>query len=308
VPLLSAGNWGGMGLHMRGNIEGYLAAGSQQKWLEMHTGTHFDAFYAPEGVALQMRFFDHFLKGIDNGWDKEPPVQLAIRRPDGFTKRMEQAWPIPRTAWTKYYLDVGAASIGTEAPATEASFSYQGMSGPGLRLKTAPFDADTEFTGPVLLRLWVASETADMDIFVTMQCFDAQDQEVAFQGANDAATPISQGWLRVSHRKLDETRSKPYRPYHAHDEVQPMVPGTIYPVDVEIWPMCLVFPKGYRMELLIEGRDFERDVQKGRYKGSGPFLHTDPDDRPKAVFDAANTLYSGGEYESYLLMPFIREG
>lgn len=40
LPLLSCGNWGGQGLHLRGNVEGFLQAGSQQKWLEMHGGTH----------------------------------------------------------------------------------------------------------------------------------------------------------------------------------------------------------------------------------------------------------------------------
>ena len=65
TPLLSAGNWGGMGLHTRGNFEGWLRAGSKQKWLEVHGDTHFTHFYSSYGEALQKRFFDHFLKGED---------------------------------------------------------------------------------------------------------------------------------------------------------------------------------------------------------------------------------------------------
>ena len=63
APLLSAANWGGMGLHPRGNFEGWQRAGSRQKWLEVHGDTHFTHFYSSYGETLQKRFFGHFLKG-----------------------------------------------------------------------------------------------------------------------------------------------------------------------------------------------------------------------------------------------------
>ena len=81
TPLFSAANWGGMGLHPRGNFEGFLRAGSKQKWLEVHGDTHFTLFYAKYGQDLQRQFFDRFLKGIDNGWDKRPKVMLQVRHP-----------------------------------------------------------------------------------------------------------------------------------------------------------------------------------------------------------------------------------
>src|SRR5262249_54239004 len=63
APLLSAANWRGMGLHPRGNFEGWRRAGSKQKALEGHGETHFTHFYSNYGEALQKRFFGHFLKG-----------------------------------------------------------------------------------------------------------------------------------------------------------------------------------------------------------------------------------------------------
>ena len=87
TPLFSAANWGGMGLHPRGNFEGFLRAGSKQKWLEVHGDTHFTLFYAKYGQDLQRQFFDRFLKGIDNGWEQaaegdapDPPSRREIRR------------------------------------------------------------------------------------------------------------------------------------------------------------------------------------------------------------------------------------
>lgn len=110
VPVLSCGNWGGQGLHMRGNIEGYLHAGSKQKWLEIHGLEHWTEFYTDYGVALQRRFFDHFLKGEDNGWDREPPIRLQVRHTDKFIERAEFEWPLARTSWTPMY-QIGRAHV-----------------------------------------------------------------------------------------------------------------------------------------------------------------------------------------------------
>ena len=72
-------------------------------------------------------------------------------------------------------------------------------------------------------------------------------KEVVFQGALDPHTPIGQGWLRASHRKLDKKLTLPFRPYHTHDEKQPLKPGEVYELDIEIVPTCIVVPKGYRV-------------------------------------------------------------
>ena len=81
IPMLSSANWGGQGLHPRGNFEGYLEAASEQKWLEAHGDAHWTHFYTNYGVALQKRFFGHFLKGEDTGWSQQPPVLLQVRHP-----------------------------------------------------------------------------------------------------------------------------------------------------------------------------------------------------------------------------------
>jgi uncharacterized protein len=79
VPLLTAANWGGQGIHPTGNFNGFMHAASEQKWLEVHGDTHWTHFYSAYGRDVQKRFFDHFLKGEDNGWDRQPPVQAESR-------------------------------------------------------------------------------------------------------------------------------------------------------------------------------------------------------------------------------------
>ena len=104
VPVLSCGNWGGHGVHLRGNVQGWLGAGSKQKWMEFHGREHWTEFYTDYGVGLQKRFCDHSLKGEDNGWDKEPPIRMLVRHVDGFVERTEDEWPLARTQWTRSYL------------------------------------------------------------------------------------------------------------------------------------------------------------------------------------------------------------
>lgn len=297
VPLLSAGNWGGPGLHLRGNIEGFLGVSSKQKWLSLHVGTHWESFYLPEYVAMQKRFFDRFLKGENNGWDKEAPVQISVRRPDGSSRRMEEEFPLARTQWTRYFLDADKRSIGVAASGKASSVSYRAMK-ESVSFETEPFKEDTEFCGFVTARLWVKSSTTDMDLFTYLRVLDAEGQEVRIIGAHETTT-MAKGWLRVSHRKLDPERSLPHRVFHAHDEVQKIKPGEFYPVDVEIWPTSMVFPKGYKLVLTLQGHDFAFEGIPGR------MLHNHPADRPSEEFGGVNTIATGGEHESFLLMPLI---
>ena len=313
VPMLSAANWGGQGLHPRGNIEAFVQAASEQKWLEVHGSAHWALFYTDYGNDLQKRFFDHFLKGIDSGWADQPPVQLQVRHPDErFVERHEASWPLAGTQWTRYYLNPAAMSLDTEMPAVAASVDYGGLSD-GVTFTMPPLEREMEITGPMAATLFVESSTVDADLFLIVRVFDPDDGEVTFMGALDPNTPIAQGWLRVSHRKVDAERSLPYHPYYTHDEVQPLKPGTTYEVDVEIWPSCIVVPAGYRIALTIRGKDYEYEGELSTFaksfhyahRGVGPFQHNDPDDRPADVFGATITLHCGPERSSHLLLPVI---
>ena len=313
APLLSAGNWGGNGLHLRGNIEGFVNAASKQKWLEVHGGAHWAEFYSDYGLDLQKRFFGYFLKGENNGWDKQPKVQIQIRRP-GQTKfplRHENEWPLARTQWTKFYLDSKARSLSPQAAGTIGRVEYDAM-GDGVTFLSAPLEKETEITGPSVAKLFLSSSTIDADVFLVFQVFDGKGEEVTFYGALDPHTPIAQGWLRASHRKLDKGRSLPYRPYHSHDEVQPLTPGTPVELDVEIWPTCIVIPKGYRFGLCVRGRDYEWAGAAARLsnmrhpmKGCGPFVHDEPLDRKPGIFTGRSTLHFGPGQQPYVLLPII---
>ena len=316
VPFLSAGNWGGSSLHLRGNVEAFVQAASEQKWLEFHGLEHWTEFYTDYGVGLQKRFFDHFLKGEANGWDEQPPVMLRVRTVDGgFRDRTEDAWPIPRTRWTTMYLDPAGGRLADEPLGTPSAAAFAALDSPGVTMLTPPMTEETEITGPVAATLFISSSTTDADLFVVLRVFDPDGAEVVLQGAVDPHTPIAQGWLRASHRKLDAERTLPWRPWHTHDELQPLTPGQIVRLDVEIWPTSIVVPPGYRVGLSVRGTDYEFEgpdevAELSHFKGSklrgvGIYTHADPVHRPVDVYGGTTTVHAGPDRHSTLLLPVI---
>jgi predicted acyl esterase len=312
VPFLSAGNWGGQGLHLRGNVEGFVRAASKNKWLEIHGGEHWTCLYTDDAVKLQKRFLGHYLKGEDNGWDKQPPVQLQVRHVDKFVERHENEWPIARTQWNKLYFDPAANKLVNEPSGETAKLEFDAL-GAGLTFLSAPFEEETEITGPMAAKLFVSSSTADADLFLVFRLFTPDMLEVTFQGANDPRTPIAQGWLRASHRKLDPIQSSPYRPYHTHDEIQPLEPGVPVELDIEIWPTCIVVPAGYRVGLSIRGKDYEVAKKTGfklthfsnEMLGCGPLVHDDYRHQKAGIFSGHTTLHFDAKHISYILFPVI---
>ena len=313
VPTFTAANWGGQGLHPRGNFEGYVRAASKQKWLEAHGIEHWTHFYTDYGREQQLRFFDYFLHGKDTSWSKQPKVLVQVRHPgEKFVARAENEWPLKRTKWTKFYLDPATMALTTKKPSANAKLSFPAM-GEGLTFLTPPLTQETEITGPSALKLVASSSTSDADFFIVLRVFTGDLKEIVFQGAIDPHTPIAQGWLRASHRKLDKKLSQPYRPYHTHDEKQPLKKGQTVELDIEIWPTSIVVPAGYRIGLSVRGKDYEYGGASGgklsnfknELKGCGPFLHDDPRNRPRAIFNGTTSLHFSRGKAPYLLLPII---
>jgi predicted acyl esterase len=323
MPMFTVGNWSGMALHLRGNTEAFTRAASKHKKMRIHAGSHVHAFYTEDGRRDQIRFFDYWLKGIQNGVMDEPPIKLAIRKgKDELEWRHEHEWPLKRTQWTKFYFDLSkpqpkdkpqTGTLARENPKAESSCTYPAFSlgtmgstsaassqvmggggikpGMGVALETPPLPHDIEVTGPLMANLWVSSETEDMDLFLTLRNFDAEGNEILETGQQGAPVPVAKGWLRVSHRELDPELTLPYRPYHNHQRRLYLKPGEVVQVQVEIWPTSMVFKKGNRIRLDVQPRDGA---------GSAGYLHYHAD-----YNTGSNTIYAGGERESYLLLPFI---
>lgn len=298
VPLLSVANWGGILLHLRGNVQGYLHAGSKFKYLRFITGRHDLPFYYKEEVELQKSFLDAFLKDDDRvGWSvpgKVAPVTVTLRKGNvgfndaekekAYPKREESAWPLPSTQYTNYYLTPDQGLTTSKPASQKKQLSYKALGTldkPELiQFTTPPFEQETEITGHPVAHLNVsvtpenAGNETDIDIFVTIRHIEASGQEVFYTGTAGDGVPLVKGWLRVSLRKVHDENPKhkawlPHREYLSTD-VQPVKAGEVYPVDIEIWPTNVVVGKGGKLVF---------EVSSGDTQGAAVFQHNSQVDR-----------------------------
>jgi len=289
IPACFGSGWYMNELHLKGVFDGYLGTAGIPKrmlvgprpWpLRPWAGYHYE----------MLRWYDHWLKGMDTRVMEGAPIQLYIQGENVW--RSEHEWPLKRTEWREFYL--GGSPNGLEGsllqqpgseqvrrfehdPATREAFHGE----PRLTYRTEPFAKAMELTGPMALYLNAASSAPDIDwlVFVADEAPDGRVRE------------LSKGWLRSSHRKIDPARSSPAKPYHPHLAAEPMQRGTVYEFPIEIWPVCNVFNPGHRIRLEIANSD--------SIIGSGGRPHVTI--RAKAT----NEVHEGGRTPSRLLAPVI---
>ncbi|MBI3917673.1 MAG: CocE/NonD family hydrolase [Betaproteobacteria bacterium] len=289
TPLLTCANWGGQGIHPRGNFNGYTETPEDTpKWLEAHGDSHWSLFSTDYGFDLQKRFFDYFLKGIQNGWDGQPRVQLNIRHPsERFVLRRENEWPLARTQWTKMFLGPNG-TLAAVKPVQEGTASFDNdpdlppnQHAPGVVFCSALLDTAMELTGPVALYLNACLDQPDATWIVTLR-------DVAPDGSSRTVT---KGWLRASQRELDAGKSRPHQPYQKHLRREVLEPGRSYEYAIEIRETSNVFLPGHRIALDIKGQDTTAE--------DPIWVHTCNAIRTRHI------VQFGGKFDSHLLLPVI---
>jgi predicted acyl esterase len=295
VPAYVVASWSDQGLHTRGTLEGFKQISSAQKWLEVHGRKKWQYYMQPESVAKQRAFFDHFLKGTSDEVLKWPKVNIEVReRAYVGPMRAETEWPLARTQYTKLFLDARGHLMDTTPPQAPAEARYPALTG-SVRFHHR-FATDTELTGHMKLKLWVAtSEGDDMDLFVAVQKLDAKGEQVTFTYFSIFVDgPVAMGWLRVSHRELDPKRSTAYQPWLLHRREQRLKPGEIVPVELEILASSTLFRAGESLRLLIQGSDIYEANRNQLTMGHGPLRNA-----------GEHIIHTGGNYDAHLLVPVI---
>jgi hypothetical protein len=313
VPALVCASWSDKGLHTRGTFEVYRRIASKDKWLYTHGGAKWDRFYSEDGLAYQKKFFDHYLKDLQNGWQDTPRVRLEVRETrDEYAVRLENEFPLARTQYRKLYLNSKDGSLGPQSP-KNGKVVYNSSQGGDVSFGIT-FNEDTELTGYMKVKLWVSAEDADdMDLFLMVKKFAgpcdadspacrsleevigkgrvAKGNEMQFRGMNGyGADMAARGQLRVSQRELDEKLSTPWQPVQKFQGERRLKPGEIVPVEIALLPSSTLFRKGESLRLYIQGHC--------------------PVDQPLLFYDwvinkGRHVIYTGGKYDSYLQIPVI---
>ncbi|BBC30959.1 hypothetical protein SGFS_022530 [Streptomyces graminofaciens] len=317
VPAYVVASWTNS-LHTRGTLAAFRGIASTDKWLRVSNELEWVDIADPDNVADLNRFFDRYLKDIDNGWEDTPRVRLSVLDPGGTDQvgRPENEWPLARQEWRTLHLDAADGTLSDKPPTQEAIARYQGNDSTSSVTFTLSFDEDTEITGHLNLHLWVEAEAAeDMDLFAAVYKTDSDGNrlyhyEVRGEEARAAVRAMAEGShmpagitysgpngrLRVSHRAKDPERSTPAEPYLTHAEEQLLTPGECVPVELALWPTSLLVHPGEHLVVEIAGHPVG-DIALPPLPGGNPDIRT----RNKG----AHLIRTGGTYDSHLLLPVV---
>jgi predicted acyl esterase len=302
VPAFVVASWSDQGLHTRGTFEGFRRISSPQKWLYAHGRKKWAEYYLPEQVERQRAFFDHFLKGQDTGVEDWPKVVVEARTGYYQGEFLESTeWPLPEAEYRTLHLDGPSGSLTPEPVAEEASAGYHGLGDPFAAERLVfehRFEEETDIVGHSRAVLWMeAPEADDMDVFVGLFKKDAAGQIVPFAFfAQYEDGPIALGWLRASHRELDEERSTPFLPVLAHKRALPLEAGGPTRLDIEILPSGTRFAPGESLVLVVQGYDIKHYRKPLVYARHETDINTGP-----------QILHTGGRYDSHLVLPVLRK-
>lgn len=318
-------------VHTHGTFAGYRRISSPEKWLRVHNTNEWYDYYTPENVEDLRRFFDHYLKGVDNGWETTPKVRLSVLNPGGtdIINRAEDEFPLARTRYQRLYLSAADSLLSDTLPVAESVGTYDSESGSGLVFRHK-MKSPTEITGYMKLHLWVAApDNDDMDLSIKVEKLS----ENATPYLNAAGEPVAAtGYMRVSMRQLDSLRTTEAEPFYTFTTERKLSKGEIVPVEIEIWPMGLLFDEGEILQLTVEaytpaaasipfgsarieipaegytcqpGSDAAKMVLGGNADECA-----DPDEvvtSPATHNKGRHSIYTGGRYDSYLYVPIIPE-
>lgn len=303
--------------HQLGSSEAYLNTPTPNKKLDFWEGW-FQKSYAADTIARHKAFFDHWLKGIDNGVMDTPPVRLEIRTGNGASYIQEEhEWPIARTEYRKWFFDTTTCDwhgdpnlenilrLSMSEPTDESTARYSAdvkaadPHSTGVSFISDPLTEDAVIAGYGKAELWVSSTTTDMDLFISVRVIDENNREVDFIGITtmnypDRIAPLTKGWLKVSHRTLDTERTTDYAPKHTHLKADhaPLTPDDLVRVEVDVIPNTGFIRKGQRLRIDIQPADGAAHGMRHAY-----------DDASKAGAD--NTVHTGPAHVGYIQLPII---
>jgi predicted acyl esterase len=297
-------------LHTAGTFRAWRRMASTEKWLRVHNSQEWPDYYAEANVEDLRRFFDHYLKGEDNGWQTTPRVRYSLLDLKGGDRVnvAADAFPPEAVTSTKYYLDGRSRVLRTDAPRDEVSVGYGVEANPDVVSFLTRFERETTLVGYPKAHLWVEAEgAADMDLFVLVQKLDAYGtplqqftalnqgafvHDVTERGASILRYKGSDGRLRVSKRNLDETLSTDDVPAHSFDRVEKLSPGDVVEVEIELLPIGLAFYPGEQLRFVVSGRSL-----------LGPMMPAVREYVP--ANSGRHVIHTGGSRASYLQLPVM---
>ncbi|NTZ64124.1 CocE/NonD family hydrolase [Agrobacterium tumefaciens] len=285
IPAYHGGCWGIYGLHLPGAFRSWEHWNGPKK-LTIGPPVYLDRpVYQYQYESL--RWFDHWLKGIDTGMLDEPPVKVFIAGTGEWKTSTE--WPLPETRWTPFYLHSGGLLSEHEFWPNEGSSTFEDshFTRGSLTFTSPPLVENTEIVGPIALNIHASTTDTDIHWFASLLHIDAEGKE----------TLLTRGWLKGSHRKLDAGKSKPWLPVHVHTEEEPLTPNEVYEFNIEIRPYGILLKAGERIAVRIKGVDDEQPANS---------LHAFATGHLWRQHSSRVTVHHDAKHPSHLLLPITK--
>ncbi|TAN23597.1 MAG: CocE/NonD family hydrolase [Actinomycetota bacterium] len=284
IPAYIGGDWAAYGIHLAAAFRSWENLDVPKRMI-IAPPVYLDR---PLGQLQHeaVRWFDHWLKGIDSGIMEESPVRTFVMNTGEW--KHGSSWPFPETKFTPFYLHEDGLLSEHEHWPYEGSDSYEDS--PWMRTSltyvTPAFVEDTEVVGPISLKLYAATTDTDINWIVSLLEVDAGGTERI----------LTKGWLKGSHRELDAQKSSPWEPVHKHSRSEPLVEGEIYEFDIKLVPTGNLFKSGSRLGLKISSADGQPKTPLERI-GTGTLPRTSV---------SRVTVFHNADYPSYLLLPITK--
>jgi predicted acyl esterase len=289
VPLLVGGSWSAQGLHSRGALRGFANAASTHKHLYTHGRHEWTVSNSIDALDYQRNFYEKYLR------DREvnvPVVRLEVRRSlEEYEVRLEDEFP-PRAAKSiAWYLDAASGTFALNPIVKTASVSYASQSAEDRLVFRHHFTEDAEISGPMALRCFMSTDAGfDLDLFVGVRKLDEHGREVEFWNRLSRKDIVTRGWLRASRRPDPASVADVLVPVADYESEKSVVAGEVIELNVEILPSSTLFEAGSSFVLELRGRDVTEL----------------PNFQHHRIFNCGNhTLFTGGEFPSRLLIPFV---
>ncbi|MFJ7325422.1 CocE/NonD family hydrolase [Streptomyces cyaneofuscatus] len=251
VPMLVCTSFSDTNLHSVGSMRAFQRVGSAERHAYTHRGPKWASFYGDDARRTQLAFFDRHLRRRDV--PPLPPVRLEVRdRLDHVVAvRDEQEWPLARTEWRRLFLGGGGTLAEHASDAGSVAFDLRRASA----VFDHRFDEDTELSGPMTLRLRVATTAStDPRLFVGIEKW-SDDAPVPFEGSYGYGRDgVAQGRLRLALRELDPGLSTPHEPVHTFRTLQPVRDGEEVDVLIPLSSSATHFRAGDTLRLMVAGR------------------------------------------------------
>jgi predicted acyl esterase len=295
-------------LHTAGTFRAWRRMASQDKWLRIHNGQEWPDYYDEANVEDQRRFFDRYLKDVNNGWETTPRVRYAVHDFKGGDQVNvpANAFPPKNVTLTKFYLNGASRMLSTQVPVNDVPAAYDVVINPNAVSFITRFEKETVMVGYPKAHLWVeACGADDMDVFVLMQKLDAYgtplqqftvpNHNARIHDLTDHGSTVlrykgSEGRLRVSARHLDKKLSTVDVPAHSYDRVEKLAPDEIVDIEIDLFPIGWAFHPGEQLRFVISSRNLVGTLMPGirDYTGANSGQHV---------------IHAGGAYASYLQLP-----